>query len=459
MYRPKKNRPNKIFWIIAGGILGAHLIALAIFGGIVLFSPPEPDGDPFEEPPIAEKIDPVQIEFKRNLQEKQKKTQRPKQKLQVQTVNNLAMPDVDIQVPSLSNNADIGRVGGGFGDLGGAELGVGDMSVSLFDVKATGEKFLFAIDVNRDLLQDSKGGIPTYDVIKEDILEVISGLPSGVLFNVILFDRERMEAWRPEMEPATRNNKESVEKWLAPVNASAGSVGIRRQNFRPKAWEIPLIADGLSTASGYHGNYITMVTAGLLEQQPDGIFILSDGLPGFSDARMKTEEDRRKEKEAFMEKIDDLGFDTEVEYRKARAATHSELMRRVREFKAEENKKRAKKGLPPRVYTWGETRKLQSEIEADLKREMDDYVPVIRVHEITEVDEDEIEDLYERLLRMHYDQSGANRPRVNAIIFKGKDEEVSRGEEDDIDDFVDFFDGDYRILKGLGAIDSSDYQD
>ena len=69
-----------------------------------------------------------------------------------------------------------------------------------------------------------------------------------------------------------------------------------------------------------------------------------------------------------------------------------------------------------------------------------------------------MESFFERLMRLEFDQNSDDRPVVNAIIFKGEDEEWTKQNDRDVDDFVDFFDGDYRVLKGLGAIDSGSYQ-
>ena len=119
-----------------------------IFGGITLYEAMRPLDADFEDPPPAEKIERVKLEYKVRMQEKQKQSARPKQKLQVQSVNNVNMPDLDIQVPNLGSSGNVGRFGDGrFGELEGGSLGIGEVSVDLFDIKSKGEKFLFVIDV------------------------------------------------------------------------------------------------------------------------------------------------------------------------------------------------------------------------------------------------------------------------------------------------------------------------
>ncbi len=462
MYHPKKKAPNKALWSIVAGILFLHLVALAIFGGITLYEAIQPGDPTFDKPPPAERIDPVKIEFKNRFQEKQKQTQRPRQKLQVQTVGNLAMPEIDIQVPNLGNTGDIGRFGDGrFGELGdGAALGIGEVSVEMFKIQARGEKFLFAIDVRPALLQDKKGGIPTYDVIKKDVLRVINDLPSGVLFNVFLFHDHRVEAWKPKLNPATKSNKEDIAEWIAPINTSPDQTGVRESNLEAESWQTPLIAERVNARSWDQDNARIMVTAAMLEQQPDAVFIFSDGLADFGGATYRSDEDSAETQASRLAAVRELGFDSVEAYEKARESIKEEVNKRVAAFKKRENEQRKKKGIPPRVYTGRENSVLKGKIEKKVAEEVDNYVPRIDFQRFrTVIPEREIEGFFERILRTYYDALNDDRPQLNAIVFKGADEEVSEEQEEVIDDYVDFFDGDYRILKGLGAIDSEDFQD
>ena len=446
------------------GILGIHLLALIAFGSWTVYQAVVPKDPTFEEPPPVEKIERVQLEYKVRMQQQQKKSQRPKQKLQVKQVSDIAMPDMDIAVPNINGSGGIGRFGeGGFGDLGdGGGLSLGEVSVDLFDIKAKGEKFLFVVDVRPDLLQDKKGGIPTYDVIKKDVIGLVNDLPSGVLFNMILFDRARMEIWRPNLVPATSTNKEAFAEWIAPVNSSLKEKGVRTRNFRPKAEEQPL-GKRIRSDSWNAGNAQFMAMIAALEQQADAIYILSDSLPSLENIKERLAKDEKAledQRENYLDRIKEATeFDSIEEYKKARKATSDEVSRRAREFKERENKARQKKGIPPRVYTRGENNQLRSRMEKVVAKDFKDYVPYVRGYNSNEYDpipERELRDWIEMQQRLIYDQNNDERPQLNAIIFKGEDETVSESEEDNIDDFVDIFDGDYRVLIGLGKIDSGD---
>lgn len=444
------------------GVLAVHLVALIIFGGWTVYQAVMPKDPSFEEPPPAEKIERVKLEYKVRMQEQQKKSARPKQKLQVKQISDINMPDMDIQVPNLNGSGAIGRFGdSNFGELGdGGGLSLGEISVDLFDIKAKGEKFLFIVDVRRDLLQDAKGGIPTYTVIKEDVTELVNGLPSGVLFNMILFDGYRLEAWRPQLFPATAENKKNFAEWLKPINTGIGQLGVRTHNYRPSALNQPF-AERVRSSQGGNNQLLLAAVAGL-EQRPDAIYILSDSMP---DLEKIIERERRSEKEikdmaaAYLDRIQSqTDFDTVEEYRRARSRSDAEIRKRVYQYKAKENEARSKKGIPPRVYTGGENNELRDRIEKQVAKDFDGYVPWIGGYSGAEnnvIPEREVTDWLEKQQRLFFDQNADERPQLNAIVFKGKDETVSKEDEEVIDDFVDIFGGDYRILIGLGGIDSA----
>jgi len=461
VYRPRKMKPNRILWGILTAILAIHLFALAIFGGITLFEAIKPADSTFEEPPPAEKIERVQLEYKVRMQEKQKQSARPKQKLQVKSVQNLAMPEVDIQVPNLNATSNIGRFGsGGFGNLGdGSGLDVGSVSVDLFDLKSKGEKFLFIIDVERELMTDAKGGLFTYNVIKKDLMEQIGTLPSGVLFNVMIFDEKEIEIWRPNLVPAIDSNKNDFEQWLTPINSSASRIGVRKANFSPVSWKEGNFLLLEKKAVHWHEQIDKfLIGAAMLEQRADVIYIFTDSLPGMHEAEYYSDENRDEFEERFSKLVRREGFDSIEQYEKRRNEVRPRVDKEIEKFKKRENAERAKKNLPPRVYNSVQDFHLRMDMEKELEDEIDNfptYIPEKRNY--TQIRERDMEDSYERLIRFYYDQNNDERPVLNAVIFKGEDEAWTAEQDDGVDDFVDLFNGDYRVLKGLGSIDTNQF--
>ncbi|MEM0966693.1 MAG: hypothetical protein AAGJ81_11140 [Verrucomicrobiota bacterium] len=442
------------------GILAVHLVALLIFGGMTVYEAILPDDPSFDEPPPVEKIERVQLEFKVRMQEKQKQSERPKQRLQVRQISQMDVPDVDIQVPDISTNRGIGRFGDErLGDMGGG-LGLGEVSVSLFDIRAKGEKFLFVIDVYRNLMQDSKGGLLTYNVIKEDLTNLIEDLPSGVLFNIMLFQRGQLELWRPSLVAASTSNKESSARWLKGVNSGPNQIGVRNKNFIPKSWNSEF-GQNLVETPWMTQNDVYLAVMGILEQRPDAVYLFTDNLPGMEKSTYRSPEDLENTEEQFRNALKRAGFDSEAEYTAKRNPYEPKIQRKIDDFKRNETEQRRVNGLPPRIYTWGESDQLRKDIEEQLEKDDDDFVPLIRridYHVFSEYSEREIDQVFETLLRLEYDQNSDERPVLNAIVFKGADEDWTRDEDRAADDFVDYFNGEYRILKGLGAIDSEAMQ-
>lgn len=464
MYHPKKSKPNKILWSIFTSVAIFMMVTLAIFGGITLYEVIYAGDPDFDEPPPAERIDRVPLEYQVRLQQQQQQSSRPQQRLQVDTVANVSTPDLDIQVPDLNNPSNLGRVGdGSFGGLGdGSGLGIGQITVEMFDLRASGESFLFVIDVRRDLMQDAKGGIPTYAVIKEDLIRVIDELPSGVLFNVMLYDHvSRMEVWEQALVPATDSNKRRFAEWLKPVNTSLNSMGIRSNNFRTRSWQSDA-ARKLLTIRDRKFNRDLLILMAALEMQPDAIYIFTDDLPSMDSGVERstgTNPNYERQMRDFEREVRRAGFDSVEDYRRQRQRFSQRVTQRMNEFKQQENRRRESQGIAPRVYTGQEDRDLRNRIEQEFSR-TDDYVPHIggapqqNPHVHTPIRRREVNEAFDRLMRMYYDQHAQQRPMLNAVIFRGADEEWTREQDRQVRELVRSFDGDHRVLKGLGAIDT-----
>lgn len=453
MYELKKSRPNPILWSIIAGIALLHVIALLIFGGLTVYRFINPTDMAFEAPPPAESIDRLQLEFRARLEQKQRQSTRMQQRLQVQTVANMQMPDLNIQVPNLSGLSSFG----GAGNLGGLEggLGMADISINLFDLQSRGERFLFVIDANRELMIDRRGGLPSFRVIKEEIIRLVNEMPGGVLFNAIVFEGRSVHAWRPNLFAATEDNKTQFENWLNPINQSVQRLGAPPQNFFPQSWRMDT-GNRLRTSSSFANNHF-LVTAAMLEQGADAIYFLSNNFPAFDQARItvaKSEQEFAREMRDFEAKLRRAGFQTVVDYHRARSQYNAQIARLIAEYKQREAQDRQRRGLPPRVYGAAEERQLRERIERENAREIRP-VPGIRQprRSTTEnVESREILGWFDQIARIHYDQHNRRRPTINAIMYRGADEEWTRDDDRRLTDFVRRFNGRHRVLKGLGAI-------
>ena len=274
-------------------------------------------------------------------------------------------------------------------------------------------------------MQDSKGGLPTYKVIKEDVNSLIQGLPAGVLFNVLLYDGTKIEAWRPQLAPATSQNKKAFDSWFGPVNSGPDQTGIRKRNLNAEEWNSDM-AQRLRTVPWRSQNYNFLVAMAALEQVPDVVYWFSDSLPSFENALQRTEEDIRETKEEYQERIEDAGYDSKDEYRRARSKINQKIKTKVEEVKRAEQAKRKKQGIPPRIYSPGENRALFKRVEKQFEDDPDYVGGIHPRRRYTEIRERDLEQFFERLLRMRFDQQNSQRPVVNAVIFRGADEEWTK---------------------------------
>ena len=67
----------------------------------------------------------------------------------------------------------------------------------------------------------------------------------------------------------------------------------------------------------------------------------------------------------------------------------------------------------------------------------------------------EVEKYFRDLIDALYTDKGGATPSLNVVLFLAGDEEMRDSWEDRLDDYVDFFGGKYRIIRGLDEIKSA----
>ncbi|MBL6913518.1 MAG: hypothetical protein ISR40_07670 [Puniceicoccaceae bacterium] len=179
---PKKKKFNPMLMnviLISGGV---HLLAILILGGITVVKFVIPEEAQFEEPPAVEEVEPpkeVKVQIK-----PQRPTQQPISNLRMRPVANIAVANVNVDLPTMDQNftvsAGLGGLGGG-SLLGGARgsIGMGMSDISVFGLKTRAERVLFVIDAERYMVMDEKGGLHSYRVIKDEIASMVGNLSAG----------------------------------------------------------------------------------------------------------------------------------------------------------------------------------------------------------------------------------------------------------------------------------------
>ena len=202
---PQKKKMNPLLMKVIVISVGIHVIAGFIAGIITVAKTVIPDDAQFEEPPAVveeEPPPPVKVQIK-----PQQPKQQAAQRLTMRPVANIAVAQVDVNLPDMEQNftvsAGLGGMGGG-SLLGGTRgsIGMGLSDVSVFGLKTRAERILFVIDANRQMVTDKKGGLNSYKVIKDEVTDMVGNLSAGTLFNVMLQDRSRTMLFKPQLSSA-----------------------------------------------------------------------------------------------------------------------------------------------------------------------------------------------------------------------------------------------------------------
>lgn len=459
---PKRRiNPLLIQVIVISVIL--HVVIGLILGGITVIDHIIPDKAQFEEAPDtpeeAPPPPPVKIEVK---------PQKPKQvlapKLNLRPVGNIAVADVNVDLPDMQQNFTVSS-GLGAGSLqisGGSLLGgasgslkLGMSEVNVFGLKSKSERILFIIDSSRYMLTDDKGGLNSYKIIKDKVTELISNLAPGTLFNVILTDNHlRSVLFQPKLVSSGIENQTKLIKWFAPVNVDANKVGIRHMGAEMRA--LTSFADSDFVTHGImhfvsiadQNAYFTQLA---LEMEVDSIFHICSYHNGFHGANRGT-----NERDQARDKKDRDRITQSSQWKKLMAAHEAEvpiMQKRIDAELAKQNAARKKKGLPPRVLLntsvhgvakelgikWNNPRPSLSQFGANKKGSL----PITA---------SELERHFRQIVRELYTKKKKRAPSVNVLLLLAGDETLKPDQEDAIYDFTRTFKGKLRIIKGFNEI-------
>ncbi|MGZ0655009.1 hypothetical protein ACWPKO_14645 [Coraliomargarita sp. W4R53] len=441
--KPQKRKMNPMLLnvlLISGGV---HAIALFILGSITVYKYIIPDEAQFEEPAKIEEVEPPK-QVKVEIKQQAAPLNQPLNNLRMKQVGNIAVANVDVNLPSMEQSftvsAGLGSLGGG-SLLGGTRgsIGIGMSDVSIFGLKTRAERILFAVDASRTMLTDKKGGLNSYRVIKDEISTMVSNLSTGTLFNVVFFNDGRLKFFKPRPVPAGAEVTQELMEWIAPINSDARRIGLpgsTRKALTTFPRDHPIQRE-IPNSQGYSGNENAYLAQVFMEQSIDAIFIISGRHTGFQKIRRNP---TQRENEEWRRTV------TSSSYKKDLAKYYEELpiaMKKANKALAEYNEMRKKKGLPPRISDGGS-------VISDMKIKMKNSHPGGQPAYF--IEGDDIRSYFRDLTKKIYDDKGGTPPSINVILFLAGDEKFSKNQEDDLKEYTRFFDGKYRIIRGLNEI-------
>ena len=451
MLSPKKKRkinPMLINVLLISG--GIHALAIFILGGITIYKYIIPDEAQFEEAPeIAEEQPPpdVKVEIKPQAPPPQ-----ATQSLRMKQVGNIAVSDVNVDLPSMEQSFTVSSGLGSFGGgslLGGTSgsIGIGMSDVSVFGLKTKAERILFVIDTGRPMIVDAKGGLNSYKAIKDEITDMVGNLSAGTLFNVMLFDKRDYKLFRPQLTPAGQDIHQALIKWITPINQNANFPGLERAASAGRARISALSNESIHKHISWDTratNERMYITQAAIEQQVDAIFLITSEHQGFEGGRRRLTE---LEEEDWQRTIAQKSYQDQLA---AHQIEVPQMERKITNRLNYINKERAAKGQPPRIlsrqhgiYT------AAREIGLEWNVEHPGWRPVIDIKSSL------MENYFKKVLNTLYTEKGAKSPSVNVVLLMAKGEEMRKGWEGELKDFVRFFRGKYRIIRGLDEIRSA----
>ncbi len=444
----KKKKLNPLLMKVIAISVGMHVIAGLIAGVITVAKIVMPEDAQFEEPPAVVEDEPppsVKVQIK-----PQQPKQQQAQHVGMRPVANIAVANVDVNLPDIEQNftvsAGLGSMSGG-SLLGGTRgsIGMGRSNVSVFGLKTKAERILFVIDANRRMVTDQKGGLNSYKVIKDEITDMVGNLSAGTLFNVMLKDESRTMLFKPKLSSAGSKAHQQLIQWLTPINSDATNVGLE-QNPSAKTPKLSALADEEmhQILPIVPWNITAFMTQHVLEQNVDTIFFITGYHQGFEAVRRHLNE---KEEIEWQKKISSREY-------KEQLAKHQIEVPAMKQRVANElnriNAERRSKGQPPRVLSKRHgIYSNASELGLSWKTRHPGHRPYY------EFEPREIRKYVTQLNEQLYEQFDKPVPSINVVLFLAEDEAFSKQAEKQLEDYVSFYKGKHRIIRGEKEIKSA----
>ncbi|MHC4578194.1 MAG: HEAT repeat domain-containing protein [Planctomycetota bacterium] len=126
-------------------------------------------------------------------------------------------------------------------------------------------RLAFVLDASRSMAQPAPGGRgrSRWDLLLNDLREVLARLPSAARFNVFLF-RTEVEAWRKRLVPATPGARRACRAWI--------------EGAEPGGWT----------------NLFDALALALADDEVDTLYVLTDGVPSRG---------RERERRAILDEV------------------------------------------------------------------------------------------------------------------------------------------------------------
>lgn len=416
--------------------LGIHVVLVLVAISFVAVTVIQKEEQNFEAKPVQRpKMQLRKLQVPVNV----KKRKMPKPKLRKQI---LVKPKKNVPVPEIKM-PEITGVKGGLGSaageaVGGSGLGFTAPEIEVFGIKGKGEKIFLCLDATDDMMWDEMGGLRAYTIIKEELVNIVRGLPPTALFNVAVYENSKTVLLFPKLMAVNAQNVDKFERWITPLNSVKAGMDNADYGIRT-------LGEGgyPNDDSLLHGKferqelwYRPVMLA--MKQQADAVFLLTSywGLQ-----RIK------------------LADRSSSWFESSAGRRWTACFEKAKELFKEDNRRRREAGEPPRVLNTSNAWEMNRAYFPDIERPPE---PEYYYHEPAEFARAMIDTRKEYAPVTAGLTSGIQRKKkvdftFNVVRFAKKDSYVEwyDGKTDDnFKKLTSLLRGDFEMLPGLDAIQS-----
>ncbi len=276
-YKLARRRQRQLA-VIFGAVAAAHLLALVVFGGIVIFQNMRDEPTTFVTPPPSRTYEPRKLEHSVKVKKQQRSSSRPAVVPRIVSTkpSDIALPEIKMDPKLVQTSfqpkfkAVSGRgLGAGLGTgYGTAGFGDGVSTVNFFGIQAKGERIGILVDVSVSMVEDERGGLEGFVRVKNRVNNVVDALKEGTLFMICAF-ADGCSVMSPKLEYANGDTRLRAKNFIMPYNAG-GSYGLDSGNYSGSS-------HGKAATGG--STRLDLALGAAMDVGCDTILIISDGMP------------------------------------------------------------------------------------------------------------------------------------------------------------------------------------
>jgi len=459
-FKAKRKRDTLLFKTMMA-VTALHVAGMLLLGTLIITETIIIGESEFQASPPPEKIDQnQQKQRERTIQSNQKRSAKTTKRIAVTTIKSASLGDIALTMPQGSVTASIMNMPTPQG-LGSIDVGT---TIDLFNVKTKSEKVLIVIDASASLMNEERGGLATYQVIREDVKKLVNDLPSTMLFNLMgysLTGGYAIDLYRDSLMAATEGNKRGVAAWIDPINSSLDKIGVRN-TYKLRYPFLPQPPHSQHYAA--HKANCYRVYQAALEQGADTIFFLVTEWTNPDDIKQPWTE---VETERYRKAVEDYearvirerakkgwNEEKEAEYQTKISIARAAGIAKARKWIEEENKKRKAAGQSLYVGTPDQAMHEQKFYNPPQEGPPNVEVKQVNPPSLKSYGIRGIMNFYkDNLIKDIYTSRSRTLPVVNMIVFKGKKEDIKPEETRTIKAWTQAHKGSYRILRGITPVE------